>query len=177
MNEGKRFEENWKKSISKEMYFQRIKDNPSNFGNNSNNAVRFTLNNPYDCFIFYMGYLFPLELKSTKGTSFSIQKDKKDRSKMIKHHQIEGLLSASKYEGIYAGFVLDFRNEKSNNTYWLDIKDFYIFQNNNDKKSINEKDVISYGGILIKKNKKKVNYKYDIIDILNEVIERGKKNI
>lgn len=177
MSEGKRFEENWKKSIPKDVYYQRVKDSPSSFGDNSNKAVRFTLNNPYDFFIYYMGCFFPLELKSTSGTSFSIQREKKESGKMIKYHQIEGLLSASEYEGIHAGFVLDFRNEKSNNTYWLNIKDFDSFQNNNDKKSINEKDVINYGGILIKKNKKKVNYKYDIIDILNGVIEYGEKNI
>ena len=72
-NEGKKFEEDWKNSFKKvNAYFFRIKDSAASFsGGNSS----FTRSNPYDCFVLYEGYFFPMELKSTKGTSFSFEKE------------------------------------------------------------------------------------------------------
>ena len=72
-NEGKKFEEDWKNSFKKvNAYFFRIKDSAASFsGGNSS----FTRSNPYDCFVLYEGYFFPMELKSTKGASFSFEKE------------------------------------------------------------------------------------------------------
>ena len=124
MNTGKVFEQNFKKSVDKsKIYFVRLKDSPSSFGQDSS-KVRFTANNPYDNFCFYERTLFPLELKSTKSTSFSFQRDKKEKSKNIKLSQIEGLTEASKYNGVYAGFVFNFDKGE---TVWMDIKDFNDF--------------------------------------------------
>ena len=41
--------------------------------------------------------------------------------------------------------------------------------NNTEKVSINEKDIINYGGIKITKTRKKVNYTYDIKTLLEEI--------
>lgn len=87
---------------------------------------------------------------------------------MIKLNQIDGLSESNKYDGIFAGFVFDFRNTE--NTYWLSINDFNLFLLNNDKKSINEKDIIKYKGIKIDKTKKRVKYTYDIYKLLNEIV-------
>lgn len=165
--DGKNFEQQWKKSVNSEMYFFRLKDSPSSFGRDST-FVRFTLDNPYDCFIFYNRFLFPMELKSTELSSISIQRCKEDKGKMIKLNQIDGLSESNKYDGIFAGFVFDFRNTE--NTYWLSINDFNLFLLNNDKKSINEKDIIKYKGIKIDKTKKRVKYTYDIYKLLNEIV-------
>jgi recombination protein U len=164
-NEGKKFEEDFKKSIDEDkIYFYRLRDSGSAFGN-GNDSCRFSTSNEYDCFIYLQPNFFPFELKSTQGTSMSIQKDKTEKSKMIKLHQIEGLTRASKYEGIYAGFILNFRDIE--HTYWLDIKDFNRFNETTDKKSINEKDIVESGGILIPQEKKKVRYRY----FINKMIE------
>ena len=167
--DGKIFEQQWKNSIDKEkMYYFRLKDNPSSFGRDSV-SVRFTLNNPYDCFIFYNRFFFPMELKSTELTSISIQRRKEDNGKMIKINQINGLLEANEYNGIFPGFIFDFR--LSGNTYWLSINNFNLFMIENDKKSINEKDVIKYKGININKTKKRIRYVYDIEELLLNIIK------
>lgn len=171
MNAGKIFETDWKKSVDTDkIYFNRVKDSASSFGQDSS-QTRFTLNNPYDCFAFYNFHFFPMELKSTKNTSISIQRTKQDKGKMIKLNQIVGLTEASKYEGIYAGFIFNFRSENNtNNTYWLNIKNFNKFLENTNKKSINEKDVIEYCGIFIDSQIKKVHYKYDIEELLSFLV-------
>lgn len=165
--DGKIFEQQWKKSINENMYYFRLKDNPSSFGRDST-YVRFTLDNPYDCFIFYNRFLFPMELKSTELTSMSLQRCKEDKGKMIKLHQIESLSKSNKYDGIFAGFVFDFRS--TDNTYWLSIDNFSLFLSENDKKSINEKDIIKYKGIKVQKSKKRVKYLYNIKELLNEIV-------
>lgn len=165
--DGKIFEQQWKKSVNNKMYYYRLKDSPSSFGQDST-KVRFTLDNDFDCFIFYNRFLFPMELKSTELTSISIQREKADKGKMIKLNQIKGLSESNEYDGIFAGFVLDFRN--TNNTYWFSIESFNLFLLESDKKSINEKDIIKYKGILIDKTKKKVNYMYNIQKLLEDIV-------
>ena len=173
MNTGKVFEQNFKKSVDKsKIYFVRLKDSPSSFGQDSS-KVRFTANNPYDNFCFYERTLFPLELKSTKSTSFSFQRDKKEKSKNIKLSQIEGLTEASKYNGVYAGFVFNFDKGE---TVWMDIKDFNDFYNTTTKGSINYQDMMEYGCIIIEKHLLKVNYKYEITNLLDEIIKKGEYN-
>ena len=88
--DGKLFEEQWKRSIPEDVYYLRLKDNPSSFGKDSS-FVRFTLNNPFDCLVFYNGFLFPLELKSTSSKSISIQTKKEDKGKMIQINQTDVL--------------------------------------------------------------------------------------
>lgn len=165
MNEGKIFENNFKKSIPSDVFYLRLKDSAASFGRDSV-ATRFALKNPYDALLFNGKFLFAFELKSTDGTSFSIQKEKSESSKMIKKHQIDGLNNASTYNNVRAGFILDFRNS---NTWFISIADFLNFISNTEKKSINEKDVKAYNGIVIDKYKKKINYTYDIDKLLNSI--------
>jgi recombination protein U len=148
----------------------RIKDSPSGFGMDSQ-ATRFTLQNPFDSFIYYNGCLFPLELKSTQSTSMSIQREKADKGKMIKLAQITGLMDASVHPGVYAGFLLDFRG--SENTYFLGISDFIRFLDYTQKRSINESDVIAHRGLPVEKQKKKIHYKYDVLGLLHKISEQS----
>ena len=123
MNEGKIFESNFRKSVPSDIFYLRLKDSATSFGQDSV-ATRFTLRNPYDILMFNGINLFCFELKSTSGTSFSIQFDKKDTSKMIKRHQIDGLTDAQRYDKVTAGFVFDFRNSK---TWFMGIDNFNSF--------------------------------------------------
>ena len=173
MNTGKVFEQNFKKSVDEsKIYFLRLKDSPASFGQDSS-KVRFTANNPYDNFCFYERTLFPLELKSTQGTSFSFQRDKKEKGKNIKLSQIEGLTLASQHEHIYAGFVFNFAKGE---TVWMDIRNFNKFYAATDKQSINYQDMVEYGCIHIKKHLKKVNYSYEVLECLNDIIKEGDSN-
>lgn len=172
--DGKLFEEQWKRSIPEDVYYLRLKDNPSSFGKDSS-FVRFTLNNPFDCLVFYNGFLFPLELKSTSSKSISIQTKKEEKGKMIKINQIEGLSKSNKYENIFSGFLFDFR--ESEKTFWMGINDFLKFQEENNKKSINEKDIIKYNAIEIEKEKKKTRYVFSVKKLIEDVVvKNGEKN-
>ena len=173
--DGKLFEEQWKKSIPDDVYYLRLKDNPSSFGKDSS-FVRFTLNNPFDCLVFYNGFLFPLELKSTSSKSISIQIDKKEKGKMIKINQIEGLSKSNKYDFIYSGFLFDFR--ESEKTFWMGIEDFLKFQEENNKKSINEKDIIKYNGLEVEKKIIRTRNVFSVKKLIEAiVVKNGKKNI
>jgi penicillin-binding protein-related factor A (putative recombinase) len=170
VNTGKIFEEDIKKSIdTNRIYYYRLRDAASSFGG-GNDSLRFSIKNDYDCFMFLSPNFFPLELKSNQGTSFSIQKEKEDKGKDIKLNQIEGLTKAGEYPNSYAGFLFNFRSTE--HTYWLDIRNFNEFNSITVKKSINEKDVIEYKGLLIPQTLKKVRYRYDIdkmIEMIREV--------
>lgn len=170
---GKKFEYNFHKSVDEnKIYYLRLKDSPSSFGQDSS-KVRFTADNPYDNFCFYEQYLFPLELKSSKTNSFSFQRDKKEKGKNIKIHQINGLLKASKYKNIYAGFLFNF-SEQEDLAVWMNIKNFYCFYTTTTKKSINLQDMKKFGCIELEKHKLKVNYTYNVIKLLDDIIrERG----
>ena len=88
---------------------------------------------------------------------------------MVKRHQIDGLTDAQRYDKVTAGFVFDFRNSK---TWFMGIDNFNSFVSKTTKKSINEKDVIDNGSIIIEKAKKIKNYKYDVNKLLWTLSER-----
>ena len=170
-NAGKNFEEQFRDSIPKDMYWERLKDPSSSFNINQGNGLRFSMNNPYDIFLYERENknLICLELKSTSGTSISYSLEEK--KKMIKPHQIKGLKRA--YDGgAKAGFIFNFRDK--NVTYWFSIIDFLKFNEQSGKKSINENDVINYGGIVIPQELKRVKYRYDI-KFLTEVVSKDER--
>lgn len=152
MNEGKRFEQNFKKSVPKDVYYLRLQDSANGFDQTSD-TLRFAAKSPYDCILFKDDTMYALELKSTKGKSISFS----GSSPMIKQHQIDELTRASKF-GIKAGFVFDFREQK---TFYVPILAFSDFVLTTDKKSINIKEVEAIG-VEIPKKKLKVNYRYDL---------------
>jgi penicillin-binding protein-related factor A (putative recombinase) len=166
INEGKDFENQIKLSIEKAGYFyHRLKDAAQSFNPSQLSNLRFSSKNPYDCFLYAYPTLFALELKSTKQTSFSFwRQDFEDKTKsqtfLIHKHQIEGLKDASKYDGVIAGLILNFRSV--NHTYFWRIDDFLKCTNALDKKSFNEADVINNNGCVINQTLKKVKYNYDI---------------
>lgn len=170
MNSGKRFEQCFSESIPNEIYFIRIKDSANNFGRTA--TSHFATVNPYDFLLFENGYLFPMELKSTKSTSISIQMTD-EKGKDIKRHQIISLTQSREHEGVLAGFLFDFRNERINKTYWMDIRDFNEYMSHTTKKSINPADIVQYHGIEVNKTLLRVRYKYDVVKLLADIVERG----
>lgn len=171
-NTGKVFEEAIKKSIEKvpQCYYYRLRDPASSFNQTDN--LRFSIQNDYDCLMYKYPHFYPMELKSTKGTSFSVQFEKKQKSKMIKLNQINGLTKASEIEGVKAGFLFNFSDKAR--TYWLDIRYFNVFMKYTEKKSINENDIIEYGGVLIEQTLKKVNYSYNMHKLIIDLTAKEK---
>ena len=182
-NKGKKFETQFKESSEKDKLFL-LRLNDTDLSYNGNQMSRFTPKNKFDFLLFKSPNLFCLELKSTAYDSFSIQRNPKEPNKMIKWHQIQELIKASFYDGVYAGFVFNFRNEKQplleEETYYMSIKNFCNFLVENEKKSINKKEVQKYGGIIIEQKKKRVLYTYNIKKMLEDILDRegtnGEKN-
>lgn len=178
---GKRFEDNWKLSLPKDVLYHRLKDSAQSFDKNKKNSkLRFSLKNPCDCFMFYSPYFFTLELKSVGTTSISFEREKpksNNDKKTIHYHQIEGLRKFSKYNNTISGFLFNFRHKDSTETlYFQRIEDFDQMITDINKKSFNEKDLIEHNPIILESRKLKVNYRYNVEKFISDVT-KGDLNI
>ncbi len=165
-NIGKQFEDNIKNSMPKNVYVYRPPDQAQAF--NMNNNLRFSRHSPADYFIFdgNRNIFLALECKTFQG-SCSIERTKDDKG-IIHLYQVESLDKINNYYRAIAGFLLDFR--KSGNTYFLSINDYKLLEQNITKKSFNEQDMLKHcSPILLKKRKLKVNYRYDMENLLVEL--------
>ena len=158
INSGKRFEQNWKNSIPKDIFYYRFRDGSSSWG--GNDKVRFQQTNICDCLMFDGDYLYLLELKSTKGKSLPFNN--------IKKHQIEDLLWANEYANTICGLVVEF--SVLTECYFIEIGRFKAFYDSTNRKSI-PIDYLRKNGIKIGTEKKKINSKFDVKKFINNVIE------
>ncbi len=170
-NSGKKFEKQFKASIPSYCLVYRLKDTAQAYNNSK--ETKFTWNNPCDFFIFdsISHILYCLELKTTKYKSMSFEdiKSNEKQNKMIHKHQILSLLGFSKFENVTAGFILNFRDEKSGveRTYFQNITDFSSMCQKINKVSFNEIDLIMNGNaIKISGIKKRVNYQWNLDEFL-----------
>lgn len=176
-NEGKIFEQQFKKSVNNTGFlFERFPDS-NKFGQGGNEKTRFTMNSPCDCFIFDTCKLYYIELKHTKNIGISFNQpptEKQGNMPMIKPHQVKSLLERSKYHNVVCGLVLDFADRETKKTtieggtYFVEINIFVDWCNAVAKKSINQEDCEMIG-IKIKRTKKRTNYEYDIEQLLNDI--------
>lgn len=172
-NQGKVFEANIEKSAAdQKLFFYRIKDvNPMFLKRGA--AVS---KNKYDCFLFFKGYLFPFELKSTKSKSISFSE------KIIKPQQIKYLKEATQYPNIIPGFLFQFR-EPENKVYFVHIDDFLTYKNIAEKQmehtyknKVNKSSIpitiCEEIGTEVRWMKKKVNYTYYLNKLCGELINK-----
>lgn len=164
---GKVFEDNWKASVPDNVLYYRPPDSAQSFGGSSN--LRFSSKSPCDCFLYDGRFLYMLELKTVGTKSISFERDKNDHG-VIHIHQIDNLERFSQFKNVIAGFILDFR--LSEKTYFVHINDFMQMINKIDKKSFNESDLngLCYP-IEIKKRKLRVNWRYDIDNLLMSCVK------
>lgn len=153
---GKRFEENWKKSVPSDIFYYRLRDGSSSWG--GNDKVRFQQTNICDVIMFDGNVLFTLELKSTKGKSLPYSN--------IKTHQIDDLKWCNQYQHIISGFVIEFSD--LDECYYLDIVDFNWFKNNHERKSI-PIEFCRTNGFEIDVEKKRTNRRFDIKNFINKI--------
>lgn len=175
-NVGKRFEANFRDSIPSYALLIRLPDPPQAFSQSS--LSRFSVKNPCDFILFDTKNrtLIPIELKTTKNKSMSFEdvNVKEQQSKMIHAHQIVGLTKFAQYDNVVSGFLFDFRDEKNDceRCYFQKIEDFNEMVGNIDKKSFNEIDLIMYKAIKVNGEKKRVNYRWDIENLLDCISNR-----
>lgn len=158
MNLGKRFEQNFKRSVPDNIFYYRFRDGSSSWG--GNDKVRFQQTNICDCFMFDGDYLYLLELKSTKGKSLPFNN--------IKEHQIKDLLWASDYANTICGLVIEF--SELSECYFIEISQLKEFYDKTNRKSI-PVDYLREKGIKIEIKKLKVNNRFNISKFVKEVSE------
>ncbi|EGS9997863.1 hypothetical protein I9Y31_000037 [Clostridium perfringens] len=159
-NEGKKFEEDFKKSIPDKYFVYRFKDGTANFNGSKNENVRFQAHNICDFEVFAEDKLFLFELKSYNGASIPLSG--------IRKNQIEGMIKASEYENVEPYFLLNFRPLES--VYAIEVQKLNEFIKKAERKSIPVKWCIE-NGMEIKGTKKKVRFVYDLEEFfrINEV--------
>ena len=130
-NVGKVFEDNWKKSCPDWLFVYRPPDASQSFDMGS--KLRFSNKSPCDYFLYNGERLWTIELKSVAGTSISFEREKEDNG-VIHFYQVENLKNFSEYKNVISGFLVDFRG--SDNTYFLNIKEWDALINSIGKKSL-----------------------------------------
>ena len=172
-NSGKVFEEDFRSSIDKDRcLLLRLNDQPQSYAK----TARFSLKPPCD-FILYDSQtkLFvPVELKTTKYRSISYEdiNEESPNNAMVHKHQLEKLLEFSKYDGVKAGLLLNFRTEEENmqRTYYISIQNFLDICQKIDKKSVNEIDLLTVGkAIKVNGAKKRSRYTWNINELLDSL--------
>ena len=93
MDEGKAFENDWKKSVPEDVFYLRLKDDTSGFAG---------VGNICDCILYKHPYMYALELKSHLGKSLPFG--------CISETQVKGVAEASTFNGIIAGVIFNFRD-------------------------------------------------------------------
>lgn len=162
-NPGKLFEQDVVKSMPEYVYVHRLKDSAQSF----KNSASWSWDNPCDFYFFDSDrrVFYAIECKSTKYKSMSVQTNKDDdSSKMIKYHQVSSLIKISKYNGVVAGFFLNFRDEKNDTErlYFINTKNFVHMMGSINKVSFNEIDLLTNNAIKIDGNRKRKRFKWNI---------------
>ena len=157
---GKRFEENWKKSIPENIFYYRLKDSSSSWDNGT--RARFTPSNICDCFVFEGKKLLTLELKNTNTKSLPYSN--------IRKHQIDDLLWSGSFYNVIAGFVINF--DTLDECYFVEINDFKRYFEENSRKSL-PVDYCRLNALKIDNKRLKTNKIYDVDKFLKEVNKYG----
>jgi len=157
---GKRFEENWKKSIPENIFYYRLKDSSSSWDNGT--RARFTPSNICDCFVFEGKKLLTLELKNTNAKSLPLSN--------IRKHQIDDLLWSGSFYNVIAGFVINF--DTLDECYFVEINDFKRYFEENSRKSL-PVDYCRLNALKIDNKRLKTNKIYDLDKFLKEVNKYG----
>lgn len=170
MNNGKVFEAALKKSVPDYALMYRLPDPAQSFG--QSNKTRFSRHNPFDFILFSppTRTMYAIEAKTVKGKSISFERCKDDHGE-IHHYQINGLEEWGKYEGVIAGFIIEFRELEK--TVFINIKDFDILIESINKKSFNYGDLCDSGlpYFIIPQVKKRTQYAYDLDKFLQTINE------
>ena len=161
MNEGKRFEDCFNKSVPKEYFCYRLRD--AGGWSNADNT-RFTPSNMCDFIMYAKGRIFLLELKSVKEKSLSYGNIGKLENGKIKKTSV--LAEEGKKKGVVFGYIINYRG--ANKTYFVSADKLAYRMLNNTKKSLNLKECEEIG-VLVEQTLKRVNYVYNVDKFIEEV--------
>lgn len=155
MNNGKKFEQELKKSVPEGCFFYRLKDNAASFCKGT--KTRFTSSNICDFQIFCDYYDYFIEAKRHKGSSLPFS--------CIRKSQLNGLANIE-HPRIKAIYIINFIDKEK--TYAVDAKLVKDFVDSSKRKSI-PIDWCKKNGIEIHSKKIRTNYKYDLKKYFEEM--------
>lgn len=158
MNNGKRFENNFKNSMPDNVFFYRFRDGTSSWDKGS--QTRFQKSNICDCMMFDGGYLYLLELKSTKGKSLPLSN--------IRKNQVDDLIAASNHRNVIAGMVVEFSD--LGQVYFMPIDLVKNWFYDSDRKSIPLQSFQERPCIEIYGKKLKTNFRYNIEQFIIDAV-------
>ena len=164
--EGKKFEEDFKKSVPDKWVFVRLKDAG---GWGSSEETRFTIKNKCDNTIFATDklYYMMLELKSHLGKSIpKTVFGKKD--KHGKNYVIEELGKEKDKLNTFAGVAFNFRDVEE--TYLVHISKLYDFYYSDERASFSLQWVKD-NGVRLEHVKKIKRYRYDLENVVDRLKE------
>lgn len=166
-NEGKKFEQAFKGSVPDKYLIYRLPDPAQSFSGEG--RLRFAPKNPFDFLIWepVTRRLFALELKTVAGKSISFERNKGENGE-IHHYQAQALDHWGQYDGITAGFVIEFRQLET--TIFLDINGYNKMLELVQKKSFTPVDLdnnnIKY--FVIPQQRIRTRFKYDVESLLTK---------
>ena len=155
MNEGKKFEQDFRNSMPEDVFYYRLRDGTAAWSGGEN--TRFQQTNICDCLLFHGHNLYMLELKSHKGKSIPFT--------AFRQNQLEGLVDAEN-KGVKAGFVINMRNTEQ--TFYVPASALYEVIQTSDRKSIPLEFLTSQCKQIVGE-KKRTRWRYDVERFLVEI--------
>ena len=150
MNEGKKFEQDFKKSLEDyKIWHYRIKDSSSSWSNDKNS--RFTSKEICDYIVFEGRILYLVELKSHLGNSLPFT--------AIRENQLEGLCNINA-NFVLSYFIINMRDKEK--TYAIKASTVKEYIDTADRGRI-PISFMESNGILIPQQRKITRYKYDVM--------------
>jgi len=155
MNQGKRFEQDFMKSIPDYCFKYKFRDNPR--GGEKSDKFRFTASNICDILLFDDRILYLLELKSVKGISLPFGNINK---KSLREMDCKADMPRAR-----AYLVVEYRQEKK--VYAIEVWRVLKYMEKSDRKSIPITFAESYGEE-IQSHLKRTRFSYGIEEFLEE---------
>ena len=156
MNTGKKLEEDIKKSIDDTAFLYRLRDSGGSW--QGGNKSCFTPSNICDFILFKSPKMYLLELKSHKGKSIPYTAIKQlDKLLEVSNRKLENL-------GVY--LLLNFADLEE--TYLIEVESVASIRDSKTRKSLSIEDVREYG-YKVEQVKKKVRYRYKLLECLEEI--------
>jgi recombination protein U len=164
MGPGKKFEQDFQNSVPTGFYYYRLRDAA---GWRVGTETRFSVSNDYDLFMYALGSLFAIELKTSKGTSIPFNS--------LRLNQEQGLMKAAAHEGVLAGVLVQMR--KYDEIFWVPIWEWVSAKARLSRKSLGMTELRDIGipvAFWRPRTRIKVNVYNMVVDaILNRPKERN----
>ena len=182
MNAGKRFEADWRESIAKaeNVWYYRFRDSPATYYGGAQEGIRFAADNICDCLVYAYPRLYLFELKTVETPSASLTSlfgefDPEKRLYKKEKHLLE-MAQVARCPGVDASVVINFR--ATGHTYACAAGK--VLRLLDDARAGGRKSILEAWckthGVEVAGRKLKVNWRYDVMGLLEALKEKTNEN-